>query len=246
MSFYAYAPYTVAATASIAAEATSITINYTVPTTADEDFTIATPVTKNENTVAFTFAHQLSKATVAVVLDTDLENAGYELSMETDATVSLSVANNVATYDVMGVIATSYTTGSGVTYTKNYASNYFIFMPQTSTDCTIAVTGVTIKAPNKDVILDGSTEVLGIYTIAADDVTSDKFQQNYYYAITLTVDESSIDGDGAGLFGTAMTFSAAQTAWTLDNDSEGDEDMEYDEFPFDVDLGSGDQSAISE
>ncbi|MFI3278279.1 MAG: fimbrillin family protein [Rikenellaceae bacterium] len=239
LNFYAYAPYTAATVSAVAAE--SISIEYTVPTTADEDFTIAAPIlAQTANTVALKFAHQLSKATVEVVLAKDLVDAGYKLTMDAKveaadaigtegvdgyvpavaaqdaATVELSVFGTTATYNVM---AQSVTYPAGLptaltSYTKDYADNYFIFMPQSAEDCTISVTGVTITDPSEKVI--AQSVALGTYTITEDDLANG-FEQNYNYAITLTIDEKSITTDGP-IFGDAIVFSAETLSWTTYED----------------------------
>lgn len=191
IDFYAWAPATVMTTASYP----NLTINYTVPTAANQDFTIAAPrtgqtSTTNSGVVSLEFAHMLSKVSVTAVLNQDLLDAGYALN--TDGLIAdLGVALNAGTINPKdGTPAWSAPNGTATKYSS--AASYMI-MPQSSVDCTVRIRGGIKITKNGAEIYDGD---LSTYTIETDDITGNQFEMGKHYMLILTISDKSTGGGG--------------------------------------------------
>lgn len=207
VNFYAYAPYSGGATITDA-NTSALSVSYTVPVNADEDFTIATPVTganATNGTVALEFSHMLSKITVTAVLDASLLSAGYSIDL-TSASASLTVAKNQGSTDLITKAALT-ASGSSTTYA---GAKSYMFIPQTSTETTLQLIGVTIKH-NGEVYWTGDMKA---YTIVAGNVTGDAFAPNTHYAVTFTINSSADDSSDQPVFGSAIAFSSSIATWS--------------------------------
>lgn len=209
VSFYSWAPATVTATTDTYPD---LSITYTVPSAANEDFTIATPKTgmsaaSNPNIVALEFAHMLAKISVTASLHQDLIDAGYTLST-TGLTAELVVQLTGGTVNPINSPAVwTSPNGTGATYTG--VSSYMV-MPQTSTGCTVQVTaGIEIKDNGGNVIYTGN---LAKYTIMAGNVPNDNFDMGKHYLLNLTISETSTGGGGENIFN-VIEFSADVADW---------------------------------
>lgn len=206
VDFYSWAPAT---SSSIVATTTypNLSIAYTVPANADEDFTIAAPVTGlSSGTVAFQFAHQLSKITVSADLTQDLKDAGYSLTF-TGGAANLVVNANGGTIDPAATTPAWIANTTAATYSG--ALSYMI-LPQTSTGCKVQVTGgITITKGGSTVFTGGLSE----YTIAANDIVGNQFLPGKQYQLSLVISDTSTEGGGGNIFGDAITFTAATTPW---------------------------------
>ena len=202
VDFYAYAPATVTATGTYPA----LSIAYTVPAGADEDFTIAAPKTGlSSGTVAFEFAHMLSKISVKATLHQDLIDAGYVLST-TGLTASLDVQSTGGT--IAPTTTPAWTSPNATTAAYTGATSYMI-MPQSSTGCAVQVTaGIQITKSGAE-IYSGD---LSKYTILAGDVPGNNFEKGKHYMLNLTISDISTDGGGEDIFN-IITFSSNLADW---------------------------------
>ncbi len=203
--FYAYAPQGSSNMGEVSAAVDAISFDYTVGENADEDFTIATPKEASSGSVVLEFSHMLSKISVTYDLCQDLLDANY--TIDSDATVEFVVANDAATFTVAPDAGFSAYTASSASATYEGAASY-MFMPQTSTDCTVTLVGVTVTAP------DGSAttfaeSTLETYTIAAGDVTDNSFVAGTHYALAIEINASTKDDDDKPLLGDEITFKAS-------------------------------------
>ena len=207
VTFYSWAPSTITPTAESAFP--DLTIDYTVPSGANEDFTVATPITQSSGTVNFKFSHMLSKITVSAAVSEALTTAGYSIEF-TSATLGVNTNGGTLTPTAATPAWTTPNTNTtSATYTD--AKTYMI-MPQPSTDCTVQLKGVTIKKGDVTVF---SGKDMSIYTIAANDVTGNEFSKGTHYNLKLTVKDTSTDSDGNPIFGGEIKFSAELAAdWT--------------------------------
>lgn len=207
VDFYAWAP---ASSSSIVATTTypSLSIAYTVPTDADEDFTIAAPVTGlSSGTVAFQFAHMLSKITVSADLTQELKDAGYSLTF-TGGAATLSVNSTGGTIDPTAATP-AWTSPNSTTTAYSGALSYMV-LPQTSTGCKVKITGgITITKGGNTVFTGGLSE----YTIASNDITGNTFEKGKQYQLILVISDASTGGEGGNIFGDAITFTAQTTPW---------------------------------
>ena len=191
VDFYAWAPATVTTTASYS----DLTINYTVPAAANQDFTIAAPAlgqksTTNSGKVSLEFAHTLPKVSVTALLNQDLLDAGYTL--DTDGLVAdLGVALNAGTIDPKAATP-AWSAPSGAAAKYSDAASYMI-MPQSSIDCTVRIRGGIKITKNGAEIYNGD---LSTYTIKSTDVTDDQFAMGKHYMLVLTISDKSTGGGG--------------------------------------------------
>ncbi|WP_298648808.1 fimbrillin family protein [uncultured Proteiniphilum sp.] len=205
VDFYAYAPATITATGTYPA----LSIAYTVPANAAQDFTIAAPKTglsSSSGTVAFEFAHMLSKISVKATLHQDLIDAGYVLST-TGLTASLDVQSTGGTI-VPTTTPFAWTSPNATAATYTGAASYMI-MPQSSIGCAVQVTGGIEITKNNVEIYSGD---LSKYTISGGNVTGDNFVMGKHYMLNLTISEISTGGGGEDIFN-IITFSANVAPW---------------------------------
>lgn len=162
MDFFAYAPASSSSNDTYKFSGTfpNITITYTVPPKADEDFTVATPIrginynNANNTAVGLQFQHMLSKVSTEVELSQDLIDAGYSISNR--GTTNLSVVlnsykitiTNGANWD------TGFQAGNGVTY---LGGNSYYILPQVGYGTKIQLMGVIISKGDKEVFKGGLT-----------------------------------------------------------------------------------------
>lgn len=204
VSFYAYAPATIVPAISTYG---NLSINYAVPSSGKEDFTVATPVTgKSSGQVALSFKHMLSKISVTATLHQDLLDAGYTIDL-TSATATVVVAKNQDTVDATAANpALASIAGSSATYS---GSNGYMVVPQTSTGTTIQLLNVTINKGGATIF----TGNLKTYTIAAGNVAGDAFEAGSHYLLTLGITNLSKDGGDDPIFGDEITFDATPVDW---------------------------------
>lgn len=212
LNFYAYAPFG-SANADITAFTAPTTslgamnITYTVPSGANEDFTVATPITNQESTtiggqVAFTFAHMLSKVNIKAVLDPALVEDGYTLSL---GEAKLTVNKNKGTVDATNSNP-SLTAGAdaNTTYSASMTTGTivpYLVMPQSTQNCKAEITGAIVKK-------DGQTDIAVslVYTFSEGDVKLGTFEAGKLYNLNFTVNLEEI------------TFSSQTGAWGAAND----------------------------
>lgn len=203
VDFYAWAPSTVTATGTYP----NLSIAYTVPAGADEDFTIAAPITgMSSGTVNFIFSHMLAKISVTATLDQNLLDAGYVL-ITTGLTASLDAQSTGGTVDPKTSPAT-WTLPNSTTATYTGAASYMI-MPQTSIGCAVQVTAGILITKNGTEIYNGT---LSKYTIGAGNVTGDQFGMGKHYMLNLTISDSSTGGGGENIFN-VISFTSTVTPW---------------------------------
>ena len=223
LNFYAFAPDTTALGTSVvtatAGATPSVSIQYVVPTTGDQDFTIPTPVTQSGNTdrnVALNFKHMLSKIVFKVQLSTAMIKDGY--SMNTDYTTTLNVASTGATINAAS--ATPTWSAANATTGSYMGANTYMFMPQASTGCSIEVKNVTITlnaSTASSVIFYGD---LKNFAFATGDIPGDAFGMGKIYNATITITAASHDSDGNPIFNGPITFTSSVADWTPETVSE--------------------------
>lgn len=203
VDFYSWAPATVTATSTYP----TLSIAYTVPTAADQDFTIAAPqLTKSSGTVAFEFAHMLSKISVTATLHQDLLDAGYVLTT-TGLTADLAVQSTGGTVNPKTTPA-AWTLPNATAATYSGAASYMI-MPQSSVGCKVQVKGgITITKNGAEIYAGDLSE----YTIIAGNVTGDEFAKGKHYMLNLTIADTSTGGGGEDIFN-IIQFSANVDDW---------------------------------
>lgn len=207
VDFYSWAPASVTATATYP----NISIAYTVPANADQDFTIAAPKTgMSTGTVAFLFSHMLAKVSISVDLDQTLKDGGYSVTF-TGGTATLGVRSTSATIDPTS--ATPTWTGANTTTASYTGATSYMIMPQTSTGCTVQVNGgVTLTKGGATLFTGG----LSKYTIATGDVPSNLFEKGKHYLLKMIISSSSTDNNGDPILGDEILFSASIAAdWTV-------------------------------
>jgi len=203
VDFYSWAPSSVTATGTYPA----LSIAYTVPAAANQDFTVAAPqLAKSSGTVAFEFAHMLSKVSVTASLHQDLLDAGYVLST-TGLTADLSVQSTGGTVDPKTTPA-AWVSPNATAATYTGATSYMI-MPQSSVGCKVQVkSGITITKNGAEIYSGDLNE----YTITSGNVSNDQFAMGKHYMLNLTIGETSTGGGGEDIFN-VIQFSANTTPW---------------------------------
>ncbi|MFI3302725.1 MAG: fimbrillin family protein [Rikenellaceae bacterium] len=233
VNFYAYAPYEsdnldVADTALDA-----LTLEYTVASTAAEDFTVATPIigadaenqggtsTNQTGGVPLVFSHMLTKATIAVNIEEALTDYYYTFTSAT-----LNVVSDVVTV-TLGNTTTApvgVQTGSAASYTSSLTATEaeYTATPATSTAMLFAPQAAATAEGQYSVTLAGLTiyNASGTIVYPAKDTkyefaVGQEFKAGTSYAITLTI--SAADED---LFASsdAITFSSSinqNASWTV-------------------------------
>lgn len=201
LTFYSYAP------ASLTANSThpNITLDYTVPASAQEDFTIASPVTQQQGTVQFVFSHMLSKITVTPKLSDALLAAGYTIEAGTGGyQADLSVAANTGTFDIKTKTLTAGTP-SAVMYS---GYNSYMVMPQSAVGLKIMVKNVLIKKNGVE-MFSGD---LSNYTIVSGNVVGDQLVANKHYKVSMEINSISTDSSDQLIFN-EIFFTANTASW---------------------------------
>ena len=216
VSFFAYAPAT-SGTVTATYATPSVSIVYTVPSSANEDFTVAEPMTAQSSstgtpagTVNFQFEHKLSKVTVNASLSTALSGAGYTISTAS-ATTNFNVASNQGTIDA-AVSSSSFASIGGSSATYSGAMSYMI-MPQSTTGATLQVKNVTISRGGTTIY----TGDLAVFSFSAGNISGNAFVKNTHYALNLEITNLSHDDGGNLIFGDEIKFSATTTTWATSN-----------------------------
>lgn len=203
VNFYSWAPSDVTATGTYP----NLSIAYTVPSAANQDFTIAVPqLAKSSGIVALQFAHMLSKVSVTATLNQELLDAGYVLNT-TGLAAKLDVQSTGGTVDPE-VSPAAWTSPNATIASYTGATSYMI-MPQSSVGCKVQVTAGIQITKNGTEIYAGD---LNVYTIVAGDVTGDQFAMGKHYMLNLTISETSTGGGGEDLFNVIL-FSANVADW---------------------------------
>ena len=224
VQFYAYCPAVVADTSgitSVTATYPDITIDYTVPTNALTDFTIATPVKQagttdgTDKAVAWTFNHMLSKIKFTAVLSSDLTSAGYKLNGpyptgDDGYSITLTVPYNSGTISATADSPTwSYGSVTNTAYSNNIG---YYFLPQTySSDnpCTIQLKNVIITYDNVT-FFSGDLET---YTLSSTDISNSTFLMGTYYEVTITITDTADDSGDDPIFNGEIQFSSNIANW---------------------------------
>lgn len=203
VDFYSWAPSSVTATATYP----SLSIAYTVPAAANQDFTIAAPKTGlSSGTVAFEFAHMLSKISVTASLSQALLDAGYTLST-TGLAAKLDVQSTGGTVNPKTTPA-AWTSPNTTTASYTGAASYMI-MPQSSVGCAVQITGGITITKNGVKIYSGD---LNKYEIVSGNVSNDQFAMGKHYMLNLTISDTSTGGGGEDIFN-IINFTANVADW---------------------------------
>ena len=203
VDFYSWAPSSVTATATYP----SLSIAYTVPAAANQDFTIAAPKTGlSSGTVAFEFAHMLSKISVTASLSQALLDAGYTLST-TGLAAKLDVQSTGGTVDPKTTPA-AWTSPNTTTASYTGAASYMI-MPRSSVGCAVQITGGITITKNGAEIYSGD---LNKYEIVSGNVSNDQFAMGKHYMLNLTISDTSTGGGGEDIFN-IINFTANVADW---------------------------------
>lgn len=203
VDFYAWAPASVTASDTYS----NLSIAYTVPAAANQDFTIAAPKTGlSSGNVAFEFSHMLTKVSITATLHQDLSDAGYVLNT-TGLAAKLNVLSTGGTINPKSAtLAWASPNTTAASYTG--ATSYLI-MPQSSVGCEVQITGGIVITKNGTEIYSGS---LNEYTIATGNVTGNQFVMGKHYMLNLTISDASTGGGGENIF-SAITFSSTVANW---------------------------------
>lgn len=229
-SFYAYAPAIFASSESRsrtcvrestrASEALGLVIDYKVPHTASEDFTVANPVKQTSyhltgGAVNLNFKHMLSKLTVTAKLSDELKRAGYALNE--DYTVELTVLKNSGTVDPTAESPTWLSVDADQRHTLVYSGKtYYLIMPQEAVGCSVQMQNIAITKSGIQIFpRNGKEGSLKRYTLQAGDVKvlekaeePDHFLMGKHYQITFTVNHLSTDSQEDAIWGKEIIFQA--------------------------------------
>lgn len=209
VTFYAYAPQGSGNIAITSTAVSDLPATYTVPAAADEDFTVATPMTQSTGTVALNFNHMLSKVTITADLTQTLKDAGYTIDL-TATTATVSVTQNSGTTNL--TTAAALTPGGSIA-TYSDAMSY-ILMPQGAVGSTIQLMNVTILH-NSETYWNGNMKA---YSIVTGNVSTDnEFKPNTHYSVVFTIAPDANDDSDVPVFGSAITFTADIAAWDTSN-----------------------------
>ena len=203
VDFYSWAPSSVTATATYP----SLSLAYTVPAAANQDFTIAAPKTGlSSGTVAFQFAHMLSKISVTASLSQALLDAGYTLST-TGLAAKLDVQSTGGTV-APKITPAAWTSPNTTTASYTGAASYMV-MPQSSAGCAVQITGGITITKNGAEIYSGD---LNKYEIVSGNVSNDQFAMGKHYMLNLTISDTSTGGGGEDIFN-IINFTANVADW---------------------------------
>ncbi|MFI3293677.1 MAG: fimbrillin family protein [Rikenellaceae bacterium] len=208
MAFYAYAPYFSDATNNVT-EGTGMdatTLSYVVPADAQEDFTVATPVTcaggeeAYPESVDFTFKHMLAKVTVQVKLDVDYGKNNYISTSFTDAadapfTATFTALKNALSVDAQDAVAAlpAETTTNASTALAYADKQMYYIAPQAFKDCKLQINGITIR--NSNTHKQMFTGDLDVITLTGTELqsTGETFVAGNHYILTVTVSADATD-----------------------------------------------------
>ena len=229
VSFYAYAPFM--GTGITATDINSATINYTIPTSANDqiDLTVATPAldkTSSDGKVALSFNHMLCKVKLGTVaLAESLVDAGYSINA-TNATITVNSKNSGGTINIMDMDAaldswTSKTSLENALVTFAGEKEYYMMPHANSTDISIKLCDIIIKYGDV-VYYSGNIE---LYQVNAGDITNtnsvlndkgpNKFNRGSKYTVNFTIGTNANDDkvDPKPIFGPAIEFESSVVVW---------------------------------
>lgn len=234
VDFYAYAPATstnITPGTAVAATPT-IPLTYVVPTGAQEDFTVATPLKEYTSASAsnyadFTFTHMLSKVTVEVKLSDAFANThfisdgtkdGYTSEDDetyTDApfTAKLTPVYNTFTVDAAAATpAPSIASGSAVAH-SGFTS--FYIAPQAFEGCKLQINGITVRNNNTGATFFPSGIGVDLTELTMDGTELGNedaaFAAGTHYVFTVTIDGTATeDGKDPAV---QILFSADTAGW---------------------------------
>lgn len=243
ISFYAYSPDTI--TLGINSVTTdfsnpSIEIEYKVPSTAQQDFTIAIPLKQNSGTVNLQFQHMLSKIVVNVALADALIEAGY--SLDENYKTTLKVAYDINTINAVYDYSSTNTLPSwsdsplssssdSIIYYGYY--NSYMILPQSFTPttvdesneatiwgtCTLTLTDIIIYLTVNDVKTEVFNGDLFQYGFADNVISDNKFLPNKCYSLNFTINDLTKDTNNNLIFNGAVSFDPVFADWTTTEES---------------------------
>lgn len=223
VDFYSFCPVPTADNIVVGSTSagSSIPITYTVPSTADQDFTIATPVLNQaaiSSAVPLVFNHMLSKINIQLNLSSELDTL---YTLEDSWTSELSVLYTSGTIDAVTAKASTDAEGwtlpstlpTSLTTYKN--QSVYIILPQpainTTTPLSLRILNVTIKTSNGDTYFVGPLKEIE-FTSSNIDVTD--FELGYQYNFILTINNSSEGGpDNTPIFNGKISFTSTVSDW---------------------------------
>ncbi len=197
---------------------TEIPITYTVPTTADQDFTIATPALDKSgpNPVHLAFNHMLSKISIKVELVDTLTSS---FTLASGWTSELSMLYTSATTDAVTAVAATNATGwtlpsTAPTSLTTYSSDStFIVMPQAVAGNTLRIMGVTINTnPGGEKYFEGPLELITFSSTNITNITD--FEAGMQYNFVITIGGTSHGGtDNEPIFNGKISFTSTVADW---------------------------------
>lgn len=227
MKFYAYAPNifgnkSTAVTADFNTE--SISVAYSVPAKAQEDFSVASPVTIVKpavgypSNVHFIFKHMLTKINITSGLSKELTDAGYTMSV---TGTSLNMLNSIGTLNISNSNP-EWTGLSTPAVYSNAGANYMV-LPQNTVGSELLLKEVVIKKDGV-VVFNGDVK----YKVKEADILNssesnddNKFLMGKSYNMNVTISGTSHDGNGENegnpIFGPKIIFSSEYVTWEVVN-----------------------------
>lgn len=219
VSFYAFCPSSSVTGSGITVGDTdvstpSIPITYTVSADGNEDFTIAAPVlNQSADLVELEFSHVLSKVSVTATLSQELTTAGY--TIKEGYTSTLTLLYNTSTINAADDSPTWGTLSATSIDPYTEAATYII-MPQSTSGCSVQITGITILAKDGSEIFNGD---LKSYTFSADNTVLSEFKQGNYYILSFEITNTATDSGNQDVFGDEIQFSASMVDWESETGS---------------------------
>ena len=200
VDFYSFCPAPAAYNIVVGATTpgTSIPITYTVPTAANQDFTIATPALDKSgpSPVHLAFNHMLSKISITVQLVDTLTSS---FTLASGWTSQLSMLYTSATTDAVTAVAATNPTGwtlpttAPTTLTTYSSDSTFIVMPQAVAGNTLRIMGVTINTdPGGEKYFEGPLELITFSSTNITNITN--FEAGKQYNFVITIDGASHGG----------------------------------------------------
>ena len=221
LNFYSFCPIPTADNIVVGTTTagTEIPITYTVPSAADQDFTIATPALDKSgpNPVHLAFNHMLSKISIKVELVDTLTSS---FTLASGWTSELSMLYTSATTDAVTAVAATNPTGwtlptTAPTALTTYSSDStFIVMPQTVAGNTLRIMGVTINTnPGGETYFSGPLELITFSTTNITNITS--FEAGKQYNFVITIGGSSHGGtNNDPIFNGKISFTSTVADWS--------------------------------
>lgn len=208
ISFYAYAPYNSGGTNNVTeslTDATAISLTYTVPSGAQEDFTVASPQAiasanfPTDGTVDLIFKHMLSKITVKVEPSDTFDINNYisdgtgEVDTDSPFSATFTAVSNTITVDATEATPVAKAaTNVGDVLAYDSQRSYYI-APQDFANCSLQINGITIrdKATHSE-LFSGDLDVITFDGSELNGVGA-AFESGKHYVFTVTIDAASTD-----------------------------------------------------